>query len=149
MSKNHRRFRDSKITVETVNGIGEKVIITGRVPDFSIFSSADEADVVHDDILDSEYIFRERYFIGGRLSPGWEIKTETKKKVKVLRTAEIQASDHTVEAYERARVQAGAPLDAKLSIAWEYFADADAVVEDLINPKPVVLVFRWEEEVDG
>lgn len=66
----------------------------------------------------------------------------------VVHTASILAEDRTVEAYERARRLAGAPKRAKMRVGdFQNYGGGELVLENLDEPNPIQVEFRWKEEV--
>lgn len=78
-----------------------------------------------------------------------KIKYMDVERVRVGRTARIEAEDRTVAALEAARVRAGVPEKAKyrLSDGPQYFHEGELTIRPWDEPRPVSVEFYWEDEV--
>lgn len=94
-----------------------------------------------------------RHFIKGEFVDEYQIKVDKKSPEKprelttVIRTAVVEARDRTSVAFEEARKLVGAPGNAKIRVGSTWQNPGEFVIEDLNNPSPVQVEFRWKDKV--
>lgn len=141
--------QEAEIEIRTKLG-DKKVVFTATAPSVEINSevSYDGSETFYD--LDSAKLFRDSTFttLSAQLNDGWKYVVREKVPVIVHRTASVLAADRTVEAFEQARKRAGAPKSAKISVGDYMRMSNELVVENLDEPRPVNVEFRWKEEVE-
>lgn len=117
--------------------------------------TAREAEISHEvgyESVDSYYgssIFRESDTTTVTATfDTYNVTVKEKVVATVVHTASILADDRTVEAYERARRLAGAPKSAKMRVGdFQNYGGGELVLENLDEPNPIQVEFRWREEV--
>ena len=148
----HGHLPNPKIRVEYE--LDGKTCVFEGTARFATLETEHNYDNVHSDqLLDSARIFKNSTTttLTTELVDGWNVTVKEPVEKEVFHTATVEADDRTVEAIERARVLAGAPSNAKIRVgnAMNYYGSGELVVENLDEPNPIQVEFRWREGARG
>jgi hypothetical protein len=136
-------LEDGKVTI-TGNAGGHPVTLEGKVKNVSLNVETTYNDF--DDYGRRLSLSRdERYFLEFDAIDGIAYTIKTEPKVVIHHTARIEAVDRTVEAFEKARKQAGAPKNAKVRVGEIQSLSNELTVTPLAKAQPIMVEFTWEE----
>lgn len=81
------------------------------------------------------------------LVDGWKITTKEPVIREVSMQARVDVEDRTVDDFERARVQVGAPKNAKMRFLPNLARNEEGIVIGLDTPQPGTVEFVWKKKV--
>jgi hypothetical protein len=140
----HRvNLENGKVTV-TGDADGHPVVLEGNIKDVSLNVERDFDDVDFDSLRYS-LLSRERYSLEFQRNDEGVAYTIKYKPITVTHSARVEATDRTVEAFEKAREQAGAPKNAKVRVGDFQSLSNELTVTPLAKAQPIMVEFTWEE----
>lgn len=85
--------------------------------------------------------------LSAELLDGWKVTVKEPVEVEVKMQARLDVPDRTVDDFERARVQVGAPKKAKMRFLPNLARNDEGIVINLDEPQPGTVEFVWTKKV--
>lgn len=128
---------------------GKEVVFEGTARFIEMDTQVEYDDVrsLYSQDVISRYASASSTKLTAELIDGWKVTVSEPVEVEINMQARLDVLDRTVDEFEKARVQCGAPKKAKMRFLPNLARNDEGIVLNLDTPQPGTVEFVWKKKV--